>query len=124
MNRLKPLAVVYLAAPYSSDPERNTKEACRLWDLLNSVHPDTLFYCPHWSHLQHQTRPLSHDEWLRYDLKILETFLASGIPVAIHRTPGESIGADIEVMWAKQVGVPVFEGDDDACMDWLDDLGA
>lgn len=50
---------------------------------------------------------VTHEEWMRIDLAWLEC------ADMVLRLPGESVGADIEVEFAKEIGIPVFENIDD-----------
>ena len=77
-------------------------------------------HCPHWSVYSkkcyadwqserivcHGTangnNELTHADWLRIDLAWV------AVADAVLRLPGDSVGADQEVMFAKQRGIPVF----------------
>ncbi len=65
-------------------------------------------YCPHLTYwldrrmLKNWGVGLSHEEWMEQDL-----FWLSKCDALI-RLPGESPGADVEVEYAKQHGIPVF----------------
>lgn len=97
------LPLVYLAGPYSSpDPVKNVDRVIDLADQLLSegiVVP----YVPHLTHLWHQRRPRRLEEWYSYDLVILARC------DAVLRLSGESEGADREVRFAKEHGLPIFE---------------
>jgi len=91
---------IYIAGPYSSDPEGNTKEAIRIGNRMKDM--GNTPFIPHLTHfweLQH-SRP--YEEWLEYDiewLKFCEILL---------RFPGESSGADKEEVFARASGIPVY----------------
>ena len=69
--------------------------------------------CPHWSVFQELVYPetVTYEYWLAYDRQLLER-----VDVVL-RLPGESKGADQEVEWAKELGIPVFE-DLDTLKEW------
>ena len=97
----KPL--VYISGPFTSNPTENTHHACKLWHSLflrGSVIP----ICPHWSLTQDLLTPLSHADWLGYDLGIVARC------DAVLRMDGRSVGADMEVEFAKERRIPVFYG--------------
>jgi hypothetical protein len=102
---------VYVASPYTKgDPAINTRFQMQIFgDLLSSglVNP----YVPLWSHFQHLVDPRPYEEWLQYDLDIIERMDAC---IRLNaRGPNdylqcESAGADKEVERFKQQGKPVF----------------
>lgn len=61
-------------------------------------------FCPHLSYWWHQVTgcKTTHKEWLSYDLRWLE------LCDVVLRIPGESTGADMEVQYAKELGMPVL----------------
>ena len=96
---MKPL--VYLAAPYSSNPTRNVHEATLLGlDLwrAGAVTP----YVPHWSMLGDLIMPMSYDEWLAFDRDVILHC------DAVLWVPGTSPGAELEVAFAEENRIPVF----------------
>lgn len=94
--------VVYIAHPYSADPDANADAACAVWDRL--LRAGFTPVNPLWSHFQHVRHPVSYEEWIRYDLALLDRLR----PDAVLRVPGASAGADREEAWADGHGVPVF----------------
>jgi hypothetical protein len=95
----KPL--VYLAAPYSSDPVGNTRQAIESgMDLWQSGLVAVVI--PHLSLLSDLVRPMPSADWYRFDLDIVEHC------DAVLRLGGDSTGADVEVDCAHQHGIPVF----------------
>lgn len=97
---MKPL--VYIAGPITKGCQfTNVASACEFWEEMRRLQIDA--YCPHWSAVQQLHRPISHAEWLRYDIEAI-------LPRcdAMFRLPGESKGADEEVAWANEHAMPVF----------------
>lgn len=94
----KPL--VYLAGPISSDPLGHTHEAIGIAD--NLLAKGFVPFVPHLSVLWQMIKPKQHAEWLEMDFEILRRC------DALLRIPGESIGADMEVVFAKENGIPVM----------------
>lgn len=92
--------MVYISGPFSSNPTGNTNRACILWASLraNGLTP----ICPHWSIIQDTLTPLTHQQWIDYDLEIVARC------DAVLRFPGDSAGADMEVKYANEHGIPVF----------------
>jgi hypothetical protein len=92
---------VYVAGPYTSDPEGNTRRAIAMGTLLM----DCGFapFIPHLNHYWHAIDPRPYEEWLEYDLSWV------AVSEALLRLPGESPGADREVDYANRAGIPVFE---------------
>jgi hypothetical protein len=99
---VKPL--VYIAGPYSHpDPVENTH---RIITFANSILDDGQVtpLIPHLTMLWHTVTPRPYEDWLDYDRELLVRC------DAIYRFPGESSGADAEVRWARNNGIPVFVG--------------
>lgn len=91
---------VYIAGPYSSNPEDNTEKAINYCnELLNN---GFIPFCPHLSHYLHKWHPRDWKEWIEYDLEWLD------VCDCLYRIPGESKGADIEEECAKGLGIPIF----------------
>lgn len=109
----KPL--VYISGPFTSNPTANTHRACRIWDSLRARGCMTPI-CPHWSLIQDTLIPLSHQQWIDYDLEILARC------DAVLRLDGDSVGADIEVSYANDNGIPVFYKTKDL-YEWADSFG-
>lgn len=59
-------------------------------------------FCPHLSFAWHLIQPMTHQQWLDYDLAWLAQC------DCLLRLPGESKGADQEELFAKEMGIPVF----------------
>ena len=54
--------IVYIAAPYSSDPEKNTRDAIMIADVL--VKQGYIPYIPHLNHFWHKISPKDYKFWL------------------------------------------------------------
>lgn len=96
---MKPL--VYLAAPYRSDPVANTHAAIRVGIKLHNAGTCAVFI-PHLTLLADLVTPQPVQTWLDYDLDILDH------ADALWRLSGASAGADAEVRRAEERGIPVF----------------
>ena len=94
--------LVYIAGPYSHpDPVENTHNAVKVADKL--LEAGLVPYIPHLSLLWHAISPKPYETWLAYDIAWLK------VCNALLRLPGESSGADKEVVIATDNGIPVFE---------------
>jgi len=93
------MKLVYIAGPYSSDPESCVVTAIhaghRVMDA--GLYP----YVPHLAHFMHQARERTYLEWLELDFEWLK------VSDVLWRIPGDSPGADREVALAHQCGIPV-----------------
>lgn len=93
---------VYVAGPISKgDRTKNIRKAILAAEALRKAGHTP--YLPHLDFLWDLVVPgVQHDDWLKLDhewLKVCE---------ALVRLPGESLGADQEVRWAKELGIPVY----------------
>lgn len=97
---------VYVAGPITlGDVDQNVERAIHVGKLLLDAG-----YAPFIPHLSHFAEPLStwtadlmcYEKWLDLD----RSFIA--VCDALVRLPGESRGADREVAWAVELGIPVF----------------
>jgi hypothetical protein len=103
--------LVYVAGPYTNpDPVENTNRAIHAVDALLEVGLVTPI-SPHLTLLWHLVKPRTLDFWYAYDLATLARC------DAVYRLSGISTGADREVEFAIQQGIPVFE-DTDALHAW------
>jgi hypothetical protein len=95
-------ATVYIAGPYSSDPDRCVEAALRAYNevLDLGLRP----YLPHFSHFAHLRKPRDYEAWMKLDLAWL-----ARCDVLV-RLPGASDGADREFVRAQTLGMPVYEG--------------
>lgn len=105
--------VVYLAAPYTSNPVPNTHAVIKIAERLQSTGLVTA-YVPHLNLLWDIVIPHSADEWLEYDLCFLRR------SDALLRIPGISPGADGEEAFAKDHDIPVFYTED-GLLSWASD---
>lgn len=93
--------LVYVAGPYSSDPERCVRAAIDAGHALMDA--GLLAVVPH---LSHYARPRPYEDWLALDLALVERC------DALVRLPGASPGADREVSRALACGLPVVSLDE------------
>jgi len=93
--------LIYIAGPYTHpDPVQNTHCACKIADEL--IFDGFIPYIPHLTLLWHLITPRNAQFWYDYDDRLLERC------DALLRIPGDSVGADKEVLWAEELGIPVF----------------
>jgi len=100
-------SLIYLAGPITlPDPCSNTHFAIQIADALVSA--GFTPFVPHLSTLWQTVLPHSHSWWIEYDLRVIDNC------AIVVRIPGPSQGADIEVAYALQHGIPVLflESDD------------
>jgi len=95
--------LVYIAGPYTNpEPVENTRKAIDAWKVL--VDAGYLPFVPHLTLLVQLVYPHDPDFWYALDIDFLEHC------DVLLRLPGESWGADREVEFCKERGIPVFEG--------------
>ena len=91
---------VYIAGPYAKgDVAMNIREVIEAADMVLDIGHTP--YVPHLTHLWHLISPHPQEEWLALDgewLKVCDVVL---------RIPGESVGANSEVLLAMELGIPV-----------------
>jgi hypothetical protein len=108
---MKPL--VYIAGPFASHPTHNTHAAIQagmaLWQTGRVA-----VLIPHTSLVADLVVPMPAEDWYAFDLDQLAHC------DAVLRLPGKSKGADTEVAFAEERGIPVF-GDVGALLAWADD---
>ncbi len=92
---------IYVASPYSKgDVCENVRIACLAGDeILKKGHTP---FIPHLYHLWHLISPKPWAEWIRMDILWL------GMCDALLRLPGESRGADLEVIEARRLYMPIY----------------
>lgn len=97
---MKPL--VYLAGPITKpNPMANTNEA--IHTATGLLHDGLCVpFVPQLSILWDTVLPLPYEDWLAYDFDVIRHCHA------LLRIPGESAGADREIVHAREIGVPVF----------------
>jgi hypothetical protein len=92
---------IYIAGPYSNeDTVLNVRNAVLVAEEL--VKLELIPYIPHLTMFWHLIAPHEYEFWLNYDLNWL-----SKCDVLL-RLPGESKGADAEVEYAQEHGIPVY----------------
>ncbi len=94
---------IYIAGPINSSgtPSKNVVAAFHAGNVLRSA--GMVPYLPHLNTFWGVQHPCSAEEWLSHDRVWLE------LCDAVLRLPGHSLGADIEVAWAKASCVVVFD---------------
>lgn len=124
-NILHNKPIVYIASPYSQgDAAVNTHFQCKIFDLLmddGKVWP----VAPLWSHFQHTIFPRRYQDWIEYDLALIDKYDAclrlDSICDKIDYKEIKSSGADGEVKRFQELGKPVFYTLDDL-YDWVSNL--
>ena len=120
--------VVYIASPYTKgDPAINTRFQCTVFDQLMEDGKVTPI-APLLSHFQHCVHPRPYQDWIDYDLELLDIIGTSDTPSAVLRLDAtfpaigyhqaESSGADNEVHHMANLGRPVFFSIEDL-YDWV-----
>ena len=94
--------LVYIASPYTSSGRMsdNVGKSMRTFDVLARMRIVPI--SPLHFHFQHIAYPLSDQRWMEIDLALVARC------DAVLRLSGESLGADSEVAYAKERGIPVF----------------
>ena len=97
--------LVYIAGPYTGDgspeaAERNVRAAIDAQAQL--LDAGVLAIVPHLSHYAHAVCPRSYEAWMTLDLALVDRC------DAVLRLPGESRGADDEVLRAQEDGTMVL----------------
>lgn len=94
---------VYVAGPYvQGDVVVNVKRAIEAGERL--LDAGYWPFVPHLSHFWHLLYPHVRETWLDYGLSWLK------VCDAVVRLPGASDGADLEVMEAVRLRIPVYDG--------------
>jgi hypothetical protein len=105
------MALVYIAGPYSSgDQVLNTRRAMEA-GLLVHERTGAGVIVPHLTLIGHAMFPRQVDYWYEFDL--------AQVTHCTHlvRLAGESTGADREVAYAEERGIPVFYDVDEVITD-------
>lgn len=98
----EPKKLVYIAGPYSKpDPVQNTNEAIRFGLQIRDAF-NVAVIIPHLTLLAHMVTPRNIEYWYSFDLDQLDHC------DALFRLRGESKGADLEVAYAEDRGIPVL----------------
>jgi hypothetical protein len=94
--------LLYVAGPYTRpDPVANTHAVCR---VAMEIYERTEWcpVVPHLSLLWHAVTPRGERHWLDYDLHLMRRC------DAVVRLPGESPGADAEIVEAVRLGMRIL----------------
>lgn len=95
------MKMVYIASPYTiGDTDANVRRQLKASnELMNhGICP----VCPLLSHFQHLSFPRPYEDWMEIDIEKLRRC------DALLRLPGQSEGADQEVKFAIENGIPLF----------------
>lgn len=95
---------VYLAHPYTSDPDGNAERAIDVADQLMDM--GHIVLNPLLSHYHHKRRQRSYESWMVQDFGWLD------VCDVLVRVLGDSPGADREVARAQELGIPVYTLDE------------
>lgn len=97
---------IYIAGPYTNgDVAINVKTAIDAAEALTAK--GWAPFVPHLTHFWHMLHPHEYQFWIRQDLEWLK------VCDALVRLPGESAGADTEVLFAQSRHIPVYYGTQD-----------
>jgi hypothetical protein len=95
------IRTVYIASPYTKgDVAMNVRNSILAAEQVRNA--GLLPFCPLLSHLWHCMSPHPYEFWTEMDLEWLE------VCDCILRLPGESAGADKEVVYMLKLRKPVF----------------
>ena len=95
-----PKPLVYVAGPITGNPFGCVRQAVDAFRWLRKA--GTVPFLPQLSVLHEMVQPEGYEEWLAYDFDVLERC------DALVRLPGESPGADREVVHARSLRLPIF----------------
>lgn len=98
MSEQKPL--VYVAGPITGDPFGCVRQSVEAFTWLRDL--GCVPFCPQWSVIAEMVEHRPYDEWMAYDFDVIAR------ADALLRLPGESPGAEREVVEASVLGIPVF----------------
>jgi hypothetical protein len=101
--------IIYIASPYTiGDPLDNAKRQIEASDHLwkNGIGS----FLPLLSHFQEGISPRPYEEWFLLDKEMIKRCDAA------LRLSGTSKGADLEIAYAKEIGIPVFH-DSEECIE-------
>lgn len=94
--------LVYIAGPYSQDDQVLNTRAAVLYAEALEKDANVGVVIPHLSMLWHTISPADYFVWLQRDL------IALSRCDALVRIPGDSRGADNEILFAQSRGIPTF----------------
>ena len=99
---------IYVAGPYTKgDVALNVKHALYAATVLFAM--GYMPYVPHLTHFWHLIYPHDYEDWMRLDFEWIRRC------DALLRLSGESAGADREVAFATELGIPVFYAVEELC---------
>lgn len=98
MTAAKPL--VYVAGPISGDPFGCVRQSAEAFTALREM--GCVPFCPQWSVVAEMVQHQPYEDWMAYDFDVIAR------ADALVRLPGDSPGADREVIEAERLGIPVF----------------
>lgn len=98
--RMQMLTRIYVAGPYTSAPQGNTKRAIQVGNLFARM--GLLPFIPHLTHFWEEECPRPYEYWLAYDLEWLYHC------DSLFRLTGDSSGADKEEKKAHEQSIPIF----------------
>lgn len=97
---------VYIAGPYTARTEHGKKHNTDIASLVGAelIHRGFQPFVPHLSHYIDIVSPheIPYEAWMTLDFELL------ALCDCLYRLPGHSSGADREVAFAKERGIPVF----------------
>lgn len=91
---------IYIAAPYTSDPDFNVGAAIKVAETL--IEKGYIPFVPHLCHIWDQISHHDYEYWMEYVMAWLKKC------DAVLRVPGHSLGADREVELANELGKTVY----------------
>ena len=92
--------LVYVAGPITRDPFGAVRKSIPVWRQLRKL--GVAPFMPQWSILPEMVESIAYEDWLAYDFDIIRN--CDGLV----RLEGESPGADREVEFAGELGLPRF----------------
>ena len=115
---------VYIASPYTKgDTAINTNFQCKVFNILmdgGKVWP----FAPLWSHYQHTIYPRGAQDWVDWQLALLPKMNAvlrlDATNKYLNYNQHESVGADAEVDFMRNINKPVFFSVEELYT-WVDD---
>lgn len=102
---MRPL--VYVAGPITGDPFGCVRQAAAAFDELRAI--GCVPFLPQLSVIHEMVSPQPYETWLAYDRDVIDHC------DALVRLPGQSLGADREVVYAMEQGIAVYVWDAAGC---------
>ena len=108
----KPL--VYVAGPITRDPFGCVRQSVEAFTTLREL--GCVPFCPQWSVIAEMVNGMPYEDWMSYDFDVIARC------DALIRLPGESPGAEREVLEATVLGIPVFKAHEGGKIEaWVED---